>query len=502
MSKAVVYFNSGTKCLVRMAVSIASLRDHYSGDVVVYNEGEPHPLLMDVCESYSVKIVTFPERGQEKTLVTKVAILEYLQHDTVVFLDADTLVMQDISQLFEWTETHGLVFTNFEDWFTRGKTIQGRIEGWRGIVSPPYIEQALNYGTAINTGVFGIQKGHEIIKVWTELAPLGAAKNLFIPDEISAQILAPSFKHYLAPKEYNRSARYGSLDGCVVAHFHGRKHTGKWALSKKWRSYYWEKQELLYLSDPLGDKALSDHMRKVRLPVSPYISKGGQPEVEQVQEEPAIPIYPPPSRRNPPKSEGVWLDVVTTIVPRATVGEAMRNFLSKFDKQGCKLRWVAHLDYVPAMESQIEETLSQIKEVTPLFDDAVFHQRTENVGHGLSLKWCFEQTKHDAIIWEDDKVAGKGFKFADLRCIAEAQKADHISFLDRGVRAGSTSPSWWSTKLIKFQLDNWPISRGVEEGDSELALIRNSRGFRGRLHIPLRVQDIGIKAQGDLGVVH
>ena len=488
MSKAVVYFNKGTKCLVRMALSIASLRQvHKDIDVVVYNQGDPHPFLSDICAFFQVKIVCFPE-SSDKTLVSKVLILRYLDHDNVVFLDADTLVLQPLDQLFQWVEEHGMVFVNFEDWFTRGKTIQGRIVGWRGIVKDAFIEQALNYGTAINTGVFGIKKNHPMIDIWCDLVPHGAKNNLFIPDEISAQILIPSFPHYLAPKEYNRSARYGAEEGTVVAHYHGRKHTGKWSLSKIWRQFFWEWKEKLSITDSLGDRVLSDHMERMRLEVQPYASRDGTPEISHVGLVEG-------------GNDGPWLDVITTVVPRGTVRRAMESLHQRFDKEGCKLRWIVHLDYVEAMEQRWDETLQQISEVVHLFDEVKFHQRDTNVGHGKSLKWCFMQSKNDALVWEDDKVATRNFTYSRLRTIIDEERPPHITFLQRGSRPGATIPSWWSRELIQHQLDNWPHPQ-VEEGDSELALIRNSRRFGRRMPaLPLGIKDIGIQAQADMGIV-
>jgi len=500
MTRAVVYFNKGTKCLVRMALSIASLREvHKDIDVVVYNQGEAHPFLLDVCESFRTKIVTLPD-SDDKPLVSKVFMLKYLEHDHVVFLDADTLVLKPLDQLFSWTEEHGMVFVNFEDWFTRGKTIQGRIVGWRGLVKDAFIEQALNYGTAINTGVFGIKKNHPMIDVWCDLVPHGAKRNLFIPDEISAQILIPSFPHYLAPKEYNRSARYGRREGAVVAHYHGRKHVGKWELSKVWRNFFWEQKDKLAITDPLGDKVLADHMRKTKLPIFPYTIKRAAPEVEKAG------TSVTDLRRVGPwsgvvRDDGPWLDIITTVVPRGTVRRAMESFHQQFDKENCKLRWVVHLDYVEAMQEKWDETLQQISDVAPLFDEVRFHQRDGNVGHGLSLKWCFMQSKHHALIWEDDKIATRKFSYTKLQSIVDTKSPAHITFLHRGVRPGSTSPSWWSRELIQHQLDNWPAPQ-VEEGDSELAIIRNSRKFGRRMPVlPLGIQDIGIQAQADMGVV-
>ena len=483
MKQAVIYYNSGTKCLVRLAVSIASLRDHYKGDIVVYNQGTSHPLLTDLSKIYSFRLHSFPH-SSEKALVTKVHILKLLQHEEVVFLDADTLVRQPLTQMFEWVRQYGAVFTNFEDWFTRGRTIQRRINGWRGIIGNEYIEQALNYGTAINTGVFGIKNDHPIIEPWCELARIGGQNDLFIPDEISAQILIPSFEHYLAPKEYNRSARYGKSDGCVVAHFHGRKHIGKWELCREWRNLFWELKDPLSLTDPLGDRALKDHMTKMHLPTAPYISKGGLKN----EEPPTI-----------PQPEGKWFDVVTTVVPRATVQRAMESFHKRFDKGDYKLRWVVHLDHVPAMSAGLQDTLDQIAEVAPLFDAVKFHQRDENVGHGLSLKWCFMHCQHDVILWEDDKVATREFSSQGLLDVIEQHSSVHVTFLHRGVRPSSTSPSWWSHTLIQHHLDNWP--KAAETSDSEIALIHNSKQFPRSHKLSLGIKDIGIRAQADMGIV-
>jgi len=45
--KGVIYYNRGTKCCLRMLVSIFSLRRHYKGPVTVMIEGEQDQWFVD-----------------------------------------------------------------------------------------------------------------------------------------------------------------------------------------------------------------------------------------------------------------------------------------------------------------------------------------------------------------------------------------------------------------------------------------------------------------------
>jgi hypothetical protein len=223
----------------------------------------------------------------------------------------------------------------------------------------------------------------------------------------------------------------------------------------------------------------------MRLPIQPYISKEGTPEISSVLN----------------ATDSPWLDVITTVVSRGTVKRAIESLFQRFDKEDCKLRWIVHLDYVEAMQEKWDETLQQISDIAPLFDEVKFHQREENVGHGRALKWCFMQSKYPALVWEDDKVITRKFSYSQLQAIVSKKSPAHITFMHRGVRPGSTSPSWWSRELIQHNLDNWPSPK-VEEGDSELALIYNSGKFGRRMpFLTLGVKDIGIRAQADMGIV-
>jgi hypothetical protein len=482
-----------------MVVSMHSLREHYKGPILVFNEGDVHPLLTDLTTRLGAQVHQF-EPINSTWNYSKTAILKWSQFDSTVFLDADTLVVAPIDQLFSWIEQAGMLFVNFANWATRGKTIMKRINEWHDL-TPELLQAALDYGSAINTGVFGFSKGHPMLKDWEKIVPLGVQKGLFIPDEIAAQILLPWYEHYLAPKDWGASVKYHGKDisGVKIAHFHGSKHTGKEPLAKMWRAKFWELKDVYGLTDPLGDKRLGAHMGRMKLPISPYAPSQsvpvGVPQVVSVEEDEAPVVVDDGVQEDPGK---LWVDVVTTVVPRRCVETAMQSMFNSFlDRDKWRLRWIVHVDWVDAMSEGWEDTLSQVERIGPkLFDDVVFLKSETNVGMAAALKACYEKVENDAICWEDDKVVSRQFHIQQLFDSGH----DFITFQRRTCRAGSTSPAFWKKEVILDVLSHWDDSFDNKDVEYSLVSICKKQPWK-RGHINLGLSDIGIDAQASLGAV-
>ena len=159
--------------------------------------------------------------GHARALLCKTQLHLHTPYDTSILLDADTVTLGDITPIFEAAESSGFAVAQFSDWKTTGR-IRKRIEEWRPIVGDKWTDEALAYGPAINTGVYGFRRDSKLMADWYEIAVKNRAG--FIPDETCCQVMLPRYPHVIMPARFNVSCRYGTLTDAVVVHMHGRKH--------------------------------------------------------------------------------------------------------------------------------------------------------------------------------------------------------------------------------------------------------------------------------------
>ena len=168
-SQGVLYLlNWGNSFLTRLAVSLYSLRQHYDGPATVLGStgGEvDFPLLEQICNDFGTDLIKFetPGKGRVNSLPIKARLHELTPYDRTLYLDADTVVRAPIDELFDAIGKHcGLVAVQQADWRCGGK-IRRRLSPYvdAGILSRP----PDNF-PAINTGVFGFDRTHEVFEVW------------------------------------------------------------------------------------------------------------------------------------------------------------------------------------------------------------------------------------------------------------------------------------------------------------------------------------------------
>jgi len=226
----VIYYNKGMKCIARLAVSLYSLRQVYPGRVRVVTDDDEkslgYSLLSEMCSKFDAELFvtkfTTPE-GWKTALLNKTMMHTKSPFEISVFLDADTLILDSIDELFMWGREYDFVVPQFHDWKTKGK-IAKRIKCWERIY-PDKMERALSFGAAINCGVYSWNKNSDLMKHWWELTMHGREVHR-IPDETCLQVILPEYKHYIAPPEFNASCRYGDplRKGVRIIHYHGNKH--------------------------------------------------------------------------------------------------------------------------------------------------------------------------------------------------------------------------------------------------------------------------------------
>lgn len=223
-----------------MAVSIYSLRKHYQGPVAIAHEGSLPDWFRSIVLGFDVALIPIPE-SRDQILIAKSKIWRVTPFDHTMFIDADTLVRGPVDEFLKLIEKHGCVVTKFNDWHTHRGRMRKRIEQWRQ-VAPDWIEAALKYGWAINTGVQGWTKGNPILPDYETTTARGNVKGIGkkMLDEIAMQILLPRFKHHLAGQEWNCGCIHSDGAKANIVHYHGHKHCRDNANSQLWKDEYLE----------------------------------------------------------------------------------------------------------------------------------------------------------------------------------------------------------------------------------------------------------------------
>lgn len=224
MNRGVLYYNHGVRCLARLSVSLHSLRRHYQGPVAIACEGTIPEPYRSILSSLGAQFINAPV-SNEFGLVKKSRVWRLSPYKHTLFLDADTLILSPVDELFAKTEQFGTVVTKFHDWKTARGRMARRIKQWESL-TPALVKAALAYGWAINTGVQGWTKGEPILEEYQKLTEQGVSAGVGRKtlDEIAMQLLIPKHRHYLAGSEWNFGPIYGDPSTAKILHFHGHKH--------------------------------------------------------------------------------------------------------------------------------------------------------------------------------------------------------------------------------------------------------------------------------------
>lgn len=267
MTSGVVYYNVGRSCAVRLLVSAHSLVKHYTGNITILSDGnESHSYCKQIASALNInykEVLLDMDRDQHNyPYLVKTRINEIAPYDYNVFIDADTLIVGSISELFN---SSPFTITRMCEWSTQKRTIANRISSWSHL-KPELVDKAIKYGKAINTGVYSFDRNASIFNEWYDLTL--ANKQSFIPDEVACQLLITVHEHKLLDCRFNYSCKYGpNIDDIRIIHFHGRKHCrpGLPYNGIKWVTAYNEVVKLNLANiktwQPAGDKMLYKYLK-------------------------------------------------------------------------------------------------------------------------------------------------------------------------------------------------------------------------------------------------
>jgi hypothetical protein len=228
-----------------MLVSIYSLRKVWNGSIVVLLQGLQDDWFLSKLKELKCFTAYMPE-SNDYPLSIKPTLHRYVNNfDLVMFLDADTLVLNPIDEYFMMIAANGFVTGNFANWKTTGSSISRRINAWKK-ACPELIAGALAYGAAINTGINGWISGDPALEKWNEICQRGYEKRCTtrIVDEIACQLMLPLVEHRLAGTEWGESVRFGTVTkDTKIIHYHGHKHVGRYKNCEYWKKTYSEMRE-------------------------------------------------------------------------------------------------------------------------------------------------------------------------------------------------------------------------------------------------------------------
>jgi len=259
-TEGVIYYNLNTKCIVRLMTSIFALRKVYNGPCTVIHEGKPLEDLVGFCKFHHVDIKEVPLMG-EYALVRKAQLWRVTPYRVSVFLDADTIPLASPQPLIEKAKKHSFVVHHFSNWKTSGGKISGRIRQWQKAIGSKEVKNALEYGKAINTGIFAFHKDAEILREWEQITRLGYKENCTrrLVDELAAQVLLHRYDHAIVGPEWGCSGRFGGgVKNPKIMHYHGSKHVMDDDGCVHWKDAYNEMHEIFADRWPLMKKANGD----------------------------------------------------------------------------------------------------------------------------------------------------------------------------------------------------------------------------------------------------
>lgn len=236
MKRQIMYLMSGPSQLPYLVCSLYTLRKHWNGEIVVYAWPESAAIVERIAQDVRLNVGWRgwepSRRGRNAQFECKQLVMQSLDCDVGMYLDADTLVFGDVEPILTTAGSYGFAATQWNDWVTTGRMVGGRIAQLKKIEAVPLqlVDRCLTERwPSVNGGVFACRPSSPVLPVWYEWTV--AARALFISDEKVLHILQPHFYPLnqmvtiCADGKYNSSPKYRSVrladEDIVVRHFHG-----------------------------------------------------------------------------------------------------------------------------------------------------------------------------------------------------------------------------------------------------------------------------------------
>ena len=269
--RLVVFLVSGRPHLPYLICSLRTLREHWSGPVMVAAWPESYEVVAQIASDYAIHAEAVrrePEyRGHCDQFLDKIQLVrEQRNSRAVLYIDADTTIHGPLDVLFEKAESCGFCATQFNDW-TMGKNgiPQSRIKTLLEFPEIPreLIEAAVGAAwPSVNGGVFACHPQSPVLEEWHRLAY--AARRTYIADEKVLHLMVAKYAglgqiDVALGGRWNCSPRFQPKNlpdsEVVIFHFHGDSNV-KWFVEDGRR--VWKARRGFELWWPIWQRCLTD----------------------------------------------------------------------------------------------------------------------------------------------------------------------------------------------------------------------------------------------------
>jgi lipopolysaccharide biosynthesis glycosyltransferase len=226
-NNGILYLNAGHKMLPRLLVSIHSLRKAYHGEATILIMGEyGEEYCRKIADQYSLSVIRINSdlKIRRDYWFEKSRLHLYTPYNNSIFLDSDTIVVQNFDELFDQINEHDFVACQFAQWRSSGRTIGKRLRQWIS-TDKELVEHTINANIpSVNVGVYGFKKDAELMKHWFDITI--KHPNASLPEESTCHLLLTQYKNTIVSGKYNCSCKHDdpTTSDTKIIHYHGRKH--------------------------------------------------------------------------------------------------------------------------------------------------------------------------------------------------------------------------------------------------------------------------------------
>jgi len=216
-ARGVLYYNIGDRYAVPLAVSLMTLRDWYAGPVAIVTDMAGIPWIRKMLKIPGLLpldiIPMLPESSSEQwRYLAKLELPELSPFASTVMLDADTLVVGSIEELWPDMKSGEVVLTNRSNGATAHVKMRLRCQQWIDIapLRARRVRSQRFKVAAINTGIMAWSRNSSpFVREWYRLARL---RPIHSCDEMAAQLTYPDFPHRILDSRYNANVTYDRED--------------------------------------------------------------------------------------------------------------------------------------------------------------------------------------------------------------------------------------------------------------------------------------------------
>lgn len=233
--RGVIYAVYGDTHLARVCVSIASLREHYKGEITLFYKLSESKQMKDFVKKF--KISTKPLKTDDPNLA-KIEAMRKSKHQYNIYIDADTLIVKSIDPIFIRIKEFGIAIPNFMDFKPDDDFITDRMKVFRELED--LYKDAMEHPISVTAGVFGFTKGHAILEPLEEFTKVAIERKSRHACDVSLMLLCPQFDHFVMSAVNCMSSKYNN-EGLLprIIHYHGSRHVrDDCEYAKLWKDRY------------------------------------------------------------------------------------------------------------------------------------------------------------------------------------------------------------------------------------------------------------------------